>query len=993
MNQIELHNKILKILAGNIGETDADEIKSIISTNDDARRYFFSKADEKWLVWLWQNGFMDAIKEKIKDSSSYAYASSELNYLVKVAEKVPDETAKIILEVPVEEGFNSEVVDRFLWICSTMPAPQLSRIVPKILNENWVILMSRFRDWGFEYDKMFQILEGAKDYESILLLAEAVLSVKSQEEYQRDGVSRESPFYIEKLFYTKVFEHLVKLPVSHIERALSLINKTILKISLINSEDSSSTFSIIDTFSYGIDFFSLNLGENKHDRFGGDVQNLIAALKLFLERFVKDCINKSEIERIYNEYIFTLPSCEAMWRFRLFALNLSSEIFQNSIKEELFSLFNGNPYDKLIIEYQKLLGLNFSNMAEVDKRSYVAQVFEFFGAKVADKKELKWNKQRGLELLSNICRYLTDEELSKCEDVFEKQCILDYKPEPLFRKFFAGTVTPIGPISAEEFTKFSIKEIAENLRNNWSPKNLYNKYKNDDFLKPRNAEGVGEILKSDISKRLQDYVSNADLFFDPQSLAPHYSYSFFRGIETAIKDNIDTAKKVDWSILISFLIRIRGLGQENLSNDEKEEREEFDSWLAGWDSVHSAIVDVIQILIGEGEEKHIINFPKYREKLIQIISYLLEYKDPVPSDENIETAKMKTSGRGSKDYFVSDPYSMAINTVRGRAFQALVLFVYRDGKEISKDIKKEYETVLKDENTRALMFMFGRFLPSFYLRDKQWIKGLLEFIFPIDPSKNNLYLAAWEGYLTGPLYEQIFGDEDFQKLYYRGLSANSGQDTHRKYVKAPEEGIADHLALAFMHYEKFGFRNNLFREFWKRQNTRRDEFIRYLGSLYISGSNDNADKLLIKNPLAKKRLEKIWDYVLQNFEDPKLFENFGFWMNIEKNVFDEKWLAKNIAKTLEKSKGSITWDYGLTKSITRLAEIAPEDSLLITRYFFFEGMKEEKRRPFYLDDEWIQTFKILYKNPITKQGTYKLIDDLIREGGSVFWKLEDLFNL
>jgi hypothetical protein len=50
------------------------------------------------------------------------------------------------------------------------------------------------------------------------------------------------------------------------------------------------------------------------------------------------------------------------------------------------------------------------------------------------------------------------------------------------------------------------------------------------------------------------------------------------------------------------------------------------------------------------------------------------------------------------------------------------------------------------------------------------------------------------------------------------------------------------------------------------------------------------------------------------------------------------------------------------------------------------------RVPLHIDNEWIEALKILYSNPATKSGTYTLIDDLIREGGSAFWGLKKIID-
>jgi hypothetical protein len=108
-----------------------------------------------------------------------------------------------------------------------------------------------------------------------------------------------------------------------------------------------------------------------------------------------------------------------------------------------------------------------------------------------------------------------------------------------------------------------------------------------------------------------------------------------------------------------------------------------------------------------------------------------------------------------KEKKIADPFTMAINSVRGRAFEDFVLFIYQDGEKLKEDVKEVFEEVLEKENTRALMFMFGYYLPSFYFRDKKWVRSLFSKIFPKEEN-NRLYTASWQGYLSQNLYKDLF---------------------------------------------------------------------------------------------------------------------------------------------------------------------------------------------------------------------------------------------
>lgn len=1014
MNQIELHKKIDELLVEIPNGTKVKEVSDLISANNDARQYFFTKADENWLEWLWDNGFLDIIKQKAEDLTRYSYRTPELNYLARMAEKRPKEVTNIILAVPIsKETFNPEVIDQFSRICSTLPAEQLARIVPKIREEDWVKLMSIFNIWGFEYEKMFQTLSVNKDYKSILTLAEAVLAVRTKEEIKQTsrGFSSDNPFYFSDLSCTKVFEYLIAVGEQYVEKTLELTTKVMAEIVRLGEEaEENEVFPIREMFYlFDVDFFSLELSKNSHHSDRENVKELAATIKTLTQRLIGgNCDNTELVSGVYRKYIQTLPESRSMWRLRLFVLSLCPIAFQTELKQSFSKLFEvieaGKHYYEIEsgTEYKKTLKKSFGVLNPDYQREFVSNVFKYFGKNLEDKKEEQWYKRDGWQILSSICEFLTKEEQGNCKEIFGKKCDPAFEPEPSIGEIQSGYVKPRAAISQEEFGKLPIAEIAKKLRSDWKPEVLRKQNTGDDFLNPLNAEGVGEQLRADIAKRLQDYVQNANLFFERDVLDEHYTYSFLRGIQEAIRIDKSKAADIQWDKLIEVFVAVKDSGVAKAFDHKIREREKFDAWLSSWTGVHSAMTDVLQELLNENKGKIIIDFPKYRNQLFEIISYLLAYPDPEPQDEELETATMKTHAPGDKEeYSVSDPFTMAINTVRGRAFQAFVLFVYQDGKQfkkedkikITKDVKELYKGVLKKENTRALMFMFGHYLPSFYFRDKDWMHGLLSQIFPEEADKKHLYLAAWEGYLANNLYEELFFDPAFQKLYERGLMFTGKEDSKRKYFRKPDEGIATHLALAFVVYHKrFGFEHPLFKEFWRKNIEPQAKFVNFIGRMFVSGDNAQANEQLKKDSESRERLIKFWEWLLQNYNDPKLFVEFGFWVNLEKKIFEPVWLARQVKATLEKTNGVLEWDYALTKSINELAKVAPKETLEVARLCLLEGGVRggKMRMPFMYDEEWFGAIKTLYDNTETKNDTYTLINDLIREGGSMFWKLKEI---
>jgi hypothetical protein len=991
-----------------------EEIRKLIKEKS-SKEYFFYKADEQWLDWLWENGFLDAIKQKSKDPTRYGYQMPELNYLVRIAEKRPKKVADIIIAVPIsQETFNPEVIDQFLHICEVLPAEQLARIVPKIHDDGWAKLMSVFNIWGFEFEKIFQVLATARDYRSFLTLAEAVLAVRTKEEIKQisKGFSSNNPFYFSDISYTKVFEHLREVDDKNAEKALELTTKVLGEIVCLGEKaERSEVFPIRDTFYlFNIDFFSLNPSKEAHLPNRENVRELAATIKTLAQRLIEKKCHETELtHEIYKKYIVSLPESRLIWRLRLFILSLCPKTFKEELKQSFSRLFEvmeaGKPYYEIEsgTEYKKALKKSFGFFDSNYQRGYVKNVFKYFAPSLEDKEKEQWYKQDGWEILSSIFEHLTEDERDRCEKIFGKKCDPSFKPEPSIEKIEGGYVRPRGPITQDEFERLPVVEISDKLRSEWAPEALQKQRTAYDFLNPLNAEGVGDLLRADIAKRLQDYIQNACLFFERGVLDEHYTYSFFRGIQEALRADKSGGLNIQWDNLIELFIKIKNSGKEKTFNRQAREYDTFGAWLSSWTGVHISMTDVLQELLNERDGKIVIDFFKYRNQLFAVIGYLLGHPDPEPKDEQLETAAAKIHLPDDKEDLVSDPFTIAINSVRGRAFQAFVLVVYQDGKKflkdndikISADAKKLYETVLEKENTRALMFMFGHYLPTFFYRDKEWIRKLLPQIFPKAPDKKHLYLAAWEGYLANNLYREIFIDPAFQELYERGLDLTDIKDSHRKYFKNPDEGIGIHLALAFMYYEDFGFNNPLFKIFWQSNNIEQHAaFVSFLGRMFISGKNARADELLEKEPRSKKTLKELWDWLLENYKNRRSFIEFGFWISLEKDIFEPTWLAEHVKKTLEKTNGVLDWDYGLAHSILEMAKNSPKDTLEIVRLYLLEGgvRGRRMRRPFLYDDKWVEAIKILYGHSETRAGTYAIINDLIREGGSVFWNLKDIFG-
>ncbi len=981
MNQIALHNKIDKTLKAGPEKTTVDVVSRLISANADGKRYFFASADGSWIEWLWENGFLNAIKEKEVLTNGFRY-TPELEYLVTVSDTHPEKVVDVMLQVPVVlDSQNSEVAERFIWISSKLKADQIARIVPKIRDEEWARLMGRHGHSAYSYLNMIKALVQAKDYDSLIILAAAILMIRSKDEMKEsgNGFGTDNPFYLDDIDQTTIFENIVEVDDDHAEAALALMTAVMRKIVLLGDEKpTDEPFEVGELFYlYDVDFFSVSVGEKNNFSYRDSARNLAASIKELSEQLIgKKCGDAAEVQRIYKTYIDSLPFSRSMWRLRLFVVSLCPEVFKAKIQEYLLSIFEDKKWSSLIsgAEYEWLLKKAFGVLPEEIRNTYIDQVFAFFG----DPKKESFYKAYGRDLLSCIDSFLDDPKRQKSEELFGGRPDPDHVPEPTIKESYAGMINSKSPIGEDTLNGLSVADLVARLKNEWSPANIRKLDKEKSFFNPINAEGLSEVLQKNISARFAEYIQNAELFFDRAFLHPQYTYAFLRGIYDVIRDQNFKNGKQDLTNLLAFLNAIVSSGNENQFDSPKKVETSDEGWIANWSWVHNSMADVFKDMLGENKDAPLIDFKKNRKLSLDIIQYLLNYKASPTVEDN-------TREHGG------DPFSVAINSVRGKALQALTLFIAQDTASFAKDakikiandVKDIYENLLFIEDTYAIMFLFGHFLAFFYYRDKKWIRKLLPKIFPYD-TKKELYIASWEGYLASSLYREVF--EELADYYAYAIKMAPSQE-ERRYFKDVDESLATHIALAYMYFENFNLKSKLFRLFWKTPNeAQHEEFVSFIGRHALSKDTDfQADK-----KISIEKIKELWDWILKNCSEPKTFAEFGFWINEKINPFDStEWLAEHAYKTLKKSGGRLGWEYGLMGSIINFAKEVPEEALRILSVYLLDPNTDPSLGASgYLHGEVYTAFDILYANPLTKQKTRTLINKLLPLRNGRFWGLK-----
>ena len=971
---LEIHKKIDDTVKNN--RRSKDRIKIFFNYSGDSKNYFLSQVDESWLSWLWSNGFFVELKKPAIDKTRIYYRLPELEYLTRIAEKDPKQVANLINSIPIAPlSLNPEVVDRFMWIIGSLPLEQIKFLLPKILRENWVQLMSPFHRSGYEYTKIVQKISEGKDSEALNSLAQVVLTLRAKEElYAMEGFSSSGKlFYLHDLTETGIFNLLISEENTDKEKTLGITLGVLSEVVSYGKDREEEVFSESEPFYLlDVDLFAPKVNSDRRSYTKDDIENLIAVVILLVnEIFSSACGNETELRRLYDTYISHLPDSRTLYRLRLYAATRCPQTFREEIKEGLFRIFKtGERYFEVEggAEYHHTLIAGFSSLDDVTKREYVKNILEYFGAVLGDADKEEWRKRDGLKILTFIKKDLTKEEIVDAEKLFGKfPDDIELVPHPDSSGVRGGSVSPRSPVVLSDF---SVKEIIKHLQTDWDPKVLNEQYRRDDFLNPRGAEGLGDALKEDFKARTDEYFAHLDKFFDRDTIHPSYLYSLLRQIDETLR-NKETLSDSQYRTLIELFgkVRISGEAKEFTKSDDK-------SWLADWITVLKIITDVLLEILADLKKSEV--FVEKRKEILGLITYLLSIKySPNAEDDEREA---------------NEPHSVAINSVRGQAFRAFVQFVYNDAdKSLADDIKALYEHVLDTETSNAVRFTIGQFFGSFYFRDIPYVTSLLPKIFPInDSTKSKLYFATWEGYLASTLYRELFTDlEDYYKY---AILINSSDYPERKYSKGLDESLATHLALAYAHLD-FKISDPLFDLFWKTPNEQRHyEFISFIGRSCLTRAQAG-DEWIKENNVSKDKLVELWNWMLATDIkiEPKAFSGFGFWINPDLEVIDEKIIVKNLPTTLFKSEGEIDWDYGLTNRLCIFAKIDPSGTLEIIKNFllFNDELNAHRRSPlFSIDSEIKDALDIIYKDDAHKKGVTDLINLLIEKGGSMFWNLK-----
>ncbi len=964
--QVGTHEEIDKVVKNYPDDKNLEKVKYLVSLNEDAKDYFYSSVTGVWVEWLHENGFFTILNKAAENPNQYSFRMPELGYLERIVSEKPNEVTRIMLEVDPVVNHNPEVVDRFTRITESLRRENLTQMVQKIHDENWVRLMSRFNTWSYAYADIVKNLVEEGNVDSLILLADVLLSVKKD----RDEV-RSNPFELTHMRDISLFEAFVALEGDNLEKAYRFLVKKLAEVigDGLKDDAENRVFKIEEPYYFfDVDLFTHDFGEKYSHSYRDDIENFIAAIVLITRKiFAGGCGQERRLRGVYSYLNKTLPDSWSGWRLRLFTASFCGELFRTELESMFNRLFEVMKEKKSYYEiesgteYKKALKQSWPELSYDFKQLYIKNIFEYFNpAKAEDKESAGYFSRDAISILKMIKVDVNDSEVLRVFGYsLNDERIPD--PRPIIGRSEFSEVVDRSPIKIADR---SVVEIISLLKGDLKPETIETKYKDDPFHNPRSVEGVGSEIRSDVEKRLDEYLDHIAEFFEPSEVDAHYTYSVLNGVENALR-NKQAFSEERWQRL--FVV-IEAIQKDDLPTEDEGRR----SFLGSWRAVRRICADILKYTINKEFLTDEV-FVDHRERILAVLESLLYSGDPKPEYEE---------GK------YGDLITVAINHTMGVAYQAFIQFLYRDGETLKDDAKKIFKDLLEKNQSLSTWSMIGQYLPSVYYRDSEWVKYQLPKIFRV--ANQDQFFSAWEGYVITSVYKEVF--EVMDKYYEHALLMDDTDYPKRVERKRDfDQSIGVHLALAYTHFVEVTLDHKLIKLLWEKADVRKQcEFISHIGRGFISSNLIKPDEAQINKVL------KLWDWLLDKKKgevSPQVYGEFGLWVRDKgiEDITSSLDLARRFAKTMELSGGRLDYEYHLKDKLILLAEADAGSVLSIMRNLLL-GEESENSRNIWIRSDAASTelFSVLYRT--YPREVTQLVNDLIEKKGRVFWGLKSVLK-
>jgi hypothetical protein len=349
--------------------------------------------------------------------------------------------------------------------------------------------------------------------------------------------------------------------------------------------------------------------------------------------------------------------------------------------------------------------------------------------------------------------------------------------EPEHPEFPAAVITigsPPGQVEVEAQLKgLSVREVILFLAA-WQPPSSPFSFSQD---------GLGLLVERRVQQQALAFSHEASQF---AGLPMAYLAGLFRGLEAALRNTQTLA----WPPLLELCDRILTAMERRTSRAGASEEGKEESEVEYHRARNLCITLLNTVTVGLAADDAAIPFSE-RRRVWRILRRLVKHHDPTGDDEAVVQG--------------SEPASRALNTVRGMAMRAVVIYALWVRRHVAGRTFRAMPEVravldghvnLARDPAVAVHVLFGQFLPKLLFLDASWTATHVEPIFPREPERALIRHATWDTYVTfNPAYRETLAllRDDYRWAIDAMGIGQAEERVGRRFSASQEISLSEHL--------------------------------------------------------------------------------------------------------------------------------------------------------------------------------------------------------
>ena len=466
---------------------------------------------------------------------------------------------------------------------------------------------------------------------------------------------------------------------------------------------------------------------------------------------------------------------------------------------------------------------------------------------------------------------------------------------------------PTSPKSAEELSFMTISELFDFLRE-WEPSGR--------LFTPSRA-GLSMELSKTIAQNPEFFVSEIEQF---KEVDLQYRGGFLNGLTHALSTH-GQRQAFSWLQPLEFCAWILTQKSEILGS-----RDQVTDWHQRW----NYICDEVVTLIKSGLQPIGVN-----EIPIEFCNLVWTILEQLTDDHSV-TPGFEAHYR----YSNATNAEAAVNTVRGKAMHAVfqyALWINQHTKadknleeqaELSFDkipeVREVFERHLNPAHDPSVTIrsVYGAWFPQLINLDSNWTTRNLNRIFPRDEVFQDLWDAAWEGYITFWYAPNSIIFVILRKEYNHAIEQIGAATPESQNPSRTDEALAAHLPYLYWNGDlELGDSDMLLEKFFaKASGQHHEQFMRQIGKQLRDGNSEVEVDLL-------QRLKRLWEWRVSQVKNATAsnlqaldLRYFSWWFASGK--FDSNWAIAQLKDVIRLVK-DIDYDDQLLPHLVALAPLMP----------------------------------------------------------------------